>query len=204
VGTQQAVHDAEAMVTKSRNCFGDVIFLSPLGFHYFNGDDVPDKMHKIPWPANACFLEARFELPFSCLDAPFSVYQCCNMTYWLHLPQSGHQEKKDTAAASSSTSSSVTARSSLFSVATNLQSKFTFTPGVVVTGDGGSVPPNVINLSGGTPVALLKQLVARAPAPLVRPPALPTATKVERPAHQVMVQNIVRVAPVIVTVYLMR
>jgi len=45
VGTQQAEHDAEEIVAKFRNCFGDVTYLAPLGFSSSNGDDVTDRMH---------------------------------------------------------------------------------------------------------------------------------------------------------------
>jgi len=86
VGMQQAEHDAEAIVTKFRNCFGDVTYLAPLGFSNSNGDDVTDRMHKTLRSTNACFLETKFELPLSRLGAPFSVYQRCDMIYWLHLP----------------------------------------------------------------------------------------------------------------------
>ena len=94
VGSQQAEYDAEAIVAKFCNYFGDVTLLSPLGFYDSNGNDVTDRMHQTPRPANACFLETKFELPLSYLGAPFSVYQRCAMTYWLHLPQSGSQHKK--------------------------------------------------------------------------------------------------------------
>ena len=43
--------------------------------------------------------------------------------------------------------------SSLFVVATNLQSTFTFTPGLVVTNDAGNALHSIINLSGGTPTS---------------------------------------------------
>ena len=65
VGTQQAELVAEAIVTKFRNFY----------------------------PQNAASSECVFprkkiELPLSRLGTPFSVYQRCDMIYWLHLPQS--------------------------------------------------------------------------------------------------------------------
>lgn len=156
VGIQQAEHDAEAIVAKFRSCFGNVAFLSPIGFYNSYGDDITDKCIKRHGRQNACFLETNFELPLSRLGAPFSVYQRFDITYWLHLPQSGPRKKTAAAAASSSTGSSLTDRSSLFSIVMNLQSKFIFTPGVVVTSDGGSDPPDVINLSGSAPASAAK------------------------------------------------
>ena len=147
--TQQAELDAEAIVTKFRGCFGDVTYLSPLGFFNANGDDVTEKIHKTPRPANVCSLETKFELPLSRLGAPFLVYQRCDMSYWLHLPQSCPQIKKAAVATASSIVSSSGTRNSLFSVATNLQSKFTFTPGVELTEDT-TVPLSTINLGGST------------------------------------------------------
>ena len=92
-GTKQTEHDVEAIIAKFRSYFGDVTFLSPLGFYDSNGDDVTDKIYHSPQPVNACFLETKFELHLSRLGAPFSVYQRCTMTYWLHLPQSGPHKK---------------------------------------------------------------------------------------------------------------
>ena len=106
VGTQQAELGAEANVTKFRNWFGNVTYLTPLGFFNAHRDDVTKRIHKTPHPANVCFLETKFELSLSWLDAPFSVYQRCDMIYWLHLPQSCPQKKKATFAAASSIASS--------------------------------------------------------------------------------------------------
>jgi len=147
--TQQAELDAEAIVTKFRGCFGDVTYLSPLGFFNANGDDVTEKIHKTRRPVNVCFLETKFELPLSRLGAPFSVYQRCDMSYWLHLPQSCPQIKTASVATASSIISPSDTRKSLFSVATNLQSKFTFNPEVELTEDT-AVPLSPINLGGNT------------------------------------------------------
>ena len=94
VGKHQAELDAEGIVAKFCNYFGDVTYLSPLGFLDANGDDVTDKMHQTAQLKNMCFLETKFELPLSRLGAPFPVYQRCNMIYWLHLPQSYPRKKK--------------------------------------------------------------------------------------------------------------
>ena len=48
VGTQQAEHDADAVVTTFRNCFGNVRHLTPLGFINSDGDDVTATMHQVP------------------------------------------------------------------------------------------------------------------------------------------------------------
>jgi len=59
-------------------------------------------------------------------------------------------------ATSSSTDLSAATRHSLFSIAINLQSKFTFTPGVTVTDDREDALPAVINLSGSVPASASK------------------------------------------------
>jgi len=78
------------------------------------------------------------------------------MIYWIHLPQSCPQKKKTAAATSSLTDSSAATRHSLFSVATNLQLKFTFTPGVTVTDNREEDLSAVINLSGSVPASASK------------------------------------------------
>ena len=157
LGTQQSEHEAEAVVEKFRNCFNDTAYLSPLGFYNASGLDVTDKMHKTPRPANMCFLETKFDLPLSKLGDPFTAYQRCDLTCYLHLPQSLGENANvvlSTPAKVSAAESSASERRSLFSAATNLNSKFMSTPGrLAPVVDSTQLPsivhiPNVVAVSG--------------------------------------------------------
>ena len=86
LGMQQSEHEVEVVVEKFRNSFNDMAFWSPLGFYNANGSDVTDKVHKTPRPANVYFLETKFDLLLSALGDPFTAYQRCDLTYYLHLP----------------------------------------------------------------------------------------------------------------------
>ena len=124
-------------------------FFSPLGFYNASGSGVTDKMHKTPRPVNVCFLETKFDLPLSALGDPFTAYQRCDLTYYLHLPQSlggnanvvlSPQAKVSTVEFSDSE------RRNLFSVATNLNSKFMSTPGRLATVVDSTQLPSIVNI----------------------------------------------------------
>ena len=157
LGTQQLEHEADSVVEKFRNCFNDTSYLYPLGFYNASGLNVTDKMHKTPTPANVFFIESKFDLPLSELGDPFTAYQRCDLTYYLHLPQSLRENINmvlSTQAKVSTAESSGSERRSLFSAATNLNSKFMSTLGRLATVvDSNQLPiivniPNVVAVSG--------------------------------------------------------
>ena len=106
-------------------------------------------MHKTPRPVNVCFLETKFDLPLSALGDPFTAYQRCDLTYYLHLPQSlgGIANAVLSPQAKVSTlESSDSERRNLFSVATNLNSKFMSTPGRLATVVDSTQLPSIDNI----------------------------------------------------------
>ena len=59
------------MVAKFRGSFGDTTYLSPQGFHDFNGDCQTGSMHKTPRFSNVSFIEVKYDMPLSVLGSPF-------------------------------------------------------------------------------------------------------------------------------------
>lgn len=147
LSSQQSENEANAVVAKFRGSFGNVSYLSPQGFYDFNGKDQTATMHKAPRPANVCFAEVKYNLPLARLGAPFDEYQRCDMTYFLHLPQS-LPGKSLTLISQSNPSCDGTVRRSLFSTATNLKSKFSSTPGRVASVGNNVAPLSVVNIPG--------------------------------------------------------
>ena len=108
-----------------------------------------DKMHKTPRPANVCFSEKKSDLPLSELGDQFTAYQRCDLTYYLHLPQSLGENANVvllTQAKVSTAESSCWERRSLFSAATNLNSKFMSTPGRLATVVDSNQLPSIVNI----------------------------------------------------------
>ena len=127
--TQQSESEANDVVAKSQNSFGNVNHLHHQGFFDASGDDQTANMHKDPRPKNVCFLSVKFDLPMGVLGLPFSNYQRCMFDYFLRLPQSSlSPQGMSTTAAEAASVSNASERKSLFSTVTNLNSKFISTP----------------------------------------------------------------------------
>ena len=106
-------------------------------------------MHKTLRPANVYFLETKFDLTLSLLVNPLTTYQRCDLTYFLHLLQLLCDNSNlilSTPTKASTTKSSDSEQRSLFSVATNLNSKFMTTLGRVVTVVDNGQMTSIINI----------------------------------------------------------
>ena len=148
LGTTQSEQEAESMVSKFQRSFGNISYLTPRGYYNSSGDDTTAKMHQVPRPPNVCFLEVNFDFPLSTLGEPFTVYQRCDLTYFLHLPQSlpgVDPTSSGTIGSNKTENSKDSGRASLFSAVTNLNSKFSSTPGIVAAA-AGDEPPNIVVL----------------------------------------------------------
>ena len=144
--TQQSESEASDAVTKFRNSFGKVKYLHPQGFFDANGDDQTANMHKDPRPKSVCFLSVKFDLSMGILGSPFSDSQRCVLDYFLRLPQSSSKLQNVSTAADEGVSvSNASERKSLFSAATNLNSKFISTPGKH-TSASQIDPPDFVNV----------------------------------------------------------
>ena len=125
LGTQQLEHESDVVVEKFCNCFNDALYLPPLGFYKQNAE------------TSECVF-SRNEIRFAtiCTWRPIHYVSAMRLDIFFAFATIAMQNSNEilsTPTKASTTKSSDSDQRSMFSAATNLNSKFMPTPGRVAT-----------------------------------------------------------------------